>query len=180
VGFGEPVHLPPRVLAAVLALPVLLVTAVLLASALVRSQGPGPLPLATVPAPEAASPQCAALVAALPEDIDTGEDGTGAGQLDRRPIADPAPAGTAAWGEPPVVLRCGLDRPAELTASSRLLAVSGVQFLEIPGPGATSWVAVDRPVYVVLTLPVGSGSAALQRVAATIRMTLPRTDVDLG
>lgn len=180
VNFGEPVQLPRRVLAAVVALPVLLVAAVLLASVLVRSQGPGPLPLVTVPAPGATSPQCAALVAALPGDIDTGEDGTGARQLDRRPIAAPAPPGTAAWGEPPVVLRCGLGRPAELTVSSRLLAVSGVQFLEIPGPGATSWVAVDRPVYVALTLPVGSGSAALQRVAATIRMTLPRTDVDLG
>jgi hypothetical protein len=78
------------------------------------------------------------------------------------------------------VLRCGLGRPAELTVSSRLLAVSGVQFLGIPGPGATSWVVVDRPVYVALTLPVGSGSAALQQVAAAVGMTLPRTDVDLG
>ena len=172
---GEPVGLPRRVLAAVVALPVLLVAAVLLASVLVRGQRPGPLPLAPVPAPEATSPDCAALVAALPEGIDA--DG---GPLDRRPIAAPAPAGTAAWGEPPVVLRCGLGRPAELTVSSRLLAVSGVQFLGIPGPGATSWVVVDRPVYVALTLPVGSGSAALQQVAAAVRMTLPRTDVDLG
>ncbi len=171
---GEPVWLPRRVLAAA-ALPVLLVAVVLLASVLVRGQGPGPLPLATVPAPEATSPDCAALVAALPEGIDA--DG---GPLDRRPIAAPAPAGTAAWGEPPVVLRCGLGRPAELTVSSRLLAVSGVQFLEIPGPGATSWVVVDRPVYVALTLPPGSGSAALQQVSAAVRRTLPPTEVDLG
>ena len=177
---GEPVGLPRRVLAAVVALPVLLVAAVLLASVLVRGQGPGPLPLAPVPAPEATSPECAALVAALPEDIDTGEIDADGGQLDRRPIADPAPAGTAAWGEPPVVLRCGLGRPAELTVSSRLLAVSGVQFLGNPGPGATSWVVVDRPVYVALTLPVGSGSAALQQVAAAVRMTLRPTGVDLG
>jgi len=179
VEVGEPVWLPRRVLAAA-ALPVLLVAVVLLASVLVRGQGSGPLPLATVPAPEATSPDCAALVAALPEDIETGEDDAGAGQLDRRPIADPAPAGTAAWGEPPVVLRCGLGRPAELTVSSRLLAVSGVQFLEIPGPGATSWVVVDRPVYVALTLPPGSGSAALQQVSAAVRRTLPPTEVDLG
>ncbi|MDQ3988539.1 MAG: DUF3515 domain-containing protein [Actinomycetota bacterium] len=178
MGF-EPVQLPRRVLAAVVTLPVLLVAAVLLASVLVRGQGPGPLPLAAVPAPEATSRDCTALVAALPEDIETGENDAGTGQLDRRPIADPAPAGTAAWGDPPVVLRCGLGRPAELTVSSRLLAVSGVQFLEIPGPGATSWVVVDRPVYVALTLPTGSGSAALQQVAAAVRRTLPRTDIDL-
>ncbi|MGH3978634.1 MAG: DUF3515 domain-containing protein, partial [Pseudonocardiaceae bacterium] len=83
----------------------------------------------------------------------------------------------AAWGQPPTVLRCGLGRPAELTASSRLLAVSGVQFLEIPGPGATRWVVVDRPVYVAVTLPDGVGSAPLQQVATAVRGTLPRTDV---
>ena len=176
MGF-EPVRLPRRVLAVVVTLPVLLVAAVLLASTLVRGQGAGPLPLAAVPASEATSPDCVALLAALPENIHTD---AGGGQLDRRPIAEPAPAGTAAWGDPPVVLRCGLGRPAELTVSSRLLAVSGVQFLEIPGPGASSWMVVDRPVYVALTLPVGSGSAALQQVAAAVGMTLPRTDVDLG
>ncbi|MDQ3887631.1 MAG: DUF3515 domain-containing protein [Actinomycetota bacterium] len=179
-GLGEPVPLPRRVLTAVVALSVLLVAAVLLASVLVRSQGSEPLPLATVPAPEGGSPECTALVAALPEDIDTGENGAGTHQLDRRSIADPAPAGTAAWGEPPVVLRCGLDRPAELTVGSRLLAVSGVQFLEIPGPGATSWVVVDRPVYIALTVPEGSGSAAVQQVAGAVRRTLPRTEIDLG
>lgn len=171
----EPAGLPRWVLTPVIALPALLLAGVLIASVVVRNQGPGPLRLAAVPAPDAASPRCAELVAALPEEVDTGD-----GDLDRRTLADPAPPGAAAWGDPPVVLRCGLGRPAELTPSSRLLDVSGVQFLEIPGPGATSWVVVDRPVYVALTLPQGSGSAALQQVAGAVEATLPRAGVDLG
>jgi hypothetical protein len=78
-----------------------------------------------------------------------------------------------------VVLRCGLDRPAELTASSRLLGVSGVQFLEIPKPGASTWVAVDRPVYVVVDLPPTSGSGPLQQLATVIARTLPQRNLDI-
>jgi len=169
----EPAGLPRWVLTLVVVLPTLLLAGVLIGSVVIRTRGVGPLPLATVPAPEAGSRWCAELVAALPEEIETGE-----GDLDRRALADPAPQGAAAWGDPPVVLRCGLARPAELTPSSRLIDVSGVQFLQVPGTGATSWVVVDRPVYVVLTLPEGSGSAAVQQVAGAVRTTLPRAEVD--
>ncbi|MGB8199662.1 MAG: DUF3515 domain-containing protein, partial [Pseudonocardiaceae bacterium] len=78
-----------------------------------------------------------------------------------------------------VVLRCGLDRPAELTTTSRLLEISGVQFLETASSGASTWVAVDRPVYVVVALPPTSGSGPLQQIATVIAKTLPRRDVDL-
>ncbi|MGH4020669.1 MAG: DUF3515 domain-containing protein [Pseudonocardiaceae bacterium] len=165
---------PPRwLLGTTIAIPAVLVVGVVLAAAVIRGQAPGPLVLPPAPAPQAGSPDCRALLSALPERIDAGA----AGELRRRPIREPAPPGAAAWGQPPTVLRCGLGRPAELTASSRLLAVSGVQFLEIPGPGATRWVVVDRPVYVAVTLPDGVGSAPLQQVATAVRGTLPRTDV---
>lgn len=167
--------MPRWALVTVLALPVLLVAGVLVASAVIRGQAAGALPLATVPAPAAASPECDALLAALPAEIDAGS-----GELDRRPLAEPAPVGAAAWGDPATVLRCGLGRPAELAPSSRLLAVSGVQFLEIPGTGATSYVVVDRPVYVALTLPAGAGSAPVQQVAEAVATTLPATEIDLS
>lgn len=162
---SEPTELPRWVQALAVGLPVLLVAGVLVGSAVIRSQGAGPLPLTRVPAPDADSPECARLIAALPGELADG--------LDRRPLVAPAPAGAVAWGEPPVVLRCGLGRPVELTPSSRLLEISGVQFLELRGPDATSWVVVDRPVYVAVTLPDGSGSAALQQVSAAVRVTLP-------
>jgi hypothetical protein len=151
-----------------------LVVGVLIAASLVRNQPLEPLSLATVPAPEADSADCARLLAALPEQLDGGD-----GALQRRQLSAPAPAGVAGWGEPPVVLRCGLNRPAELTASSRLLGVSGVQFLEIPNGGTSTWVVVDRPVYVAVELPPTSGSGPLQQLATVIAHTLPQRGLDI-
>jgi hypothetical protein len=168
-----------------LALSVALVVGVLIAAAVVRhqtapDQAAGPLRLAAPPAPSATSADCTRLLGALPATLDGGE----MGGLPRRQLAAPAPAGVAGWGQPPVVLRCGLARPGELTPTSRLLDVSGVQFLEIPTPaanrGASSWVAVDRPVYVAVDLPPTSGSGPLQQIATVIGNTLPQRDVDVS
>lgn len=168
--------LPRWVLAVAIGLPSILVIAVVVTAVILRNQEPGPLGLTPVPAPAARSADCVRLLAALPEAVDGGDTGA----LDRRTIAAPAPPGTAAWGEPAVVLRCGLHRPGELTASSRLLDVSGVQFLELPGPAASTWVVVDRPVYVAVTLPDTVGSGPLQQVAGAVREMLPRQSIDVG
>jgi hypothetical protein len=58
--------------------------------------------------------------------------------------------------------------------------VSGVEFLQIPSPGASTWVAVDRPVYVVVALPPTSGSGPLQQIAKAIASTLPKQGIELG
>ncbi|MGQ0773033.1 MAG: DUF3515 domain-containing protein [Pseudonocardiales bacterium] len=166
----------PRLLIAVtLILPMALVIGVLVAAAVVRGQRPAPLLLHPAAAPAADSADCTHLLAALPQQLDGGAQGS----LDRRELAASVPSGAAAWGEPPVVLRCGLDRPAELTATSRLLDVSGVQFLGIPHPTANAWVAVDRPRYVVVALPPGAGSGPLQQIAEVIAETLPTRQLDL-
>ena len=130
-----------------------------------------PLTLAAVPAPAAGSPDCAELVAALPDRLPSG-----ATQLDRRPLADPAPPGAAAWGvDEPVVLRCGLDRPTELTRTAELLEVNGVRWLRLADPvtARSTWVAADRPVYIALTLPDRSGTGPLQDVSTAIAGSLP-------
>jgi hypothetical protein len=171
----QPASTPRWLLGIALALPVALVVGVLVVAAQLRSQPQSPVSLAGAPAPAADSADCTRLLAALPEKLDGGEQGT----LQRRRLAAPAPAGAAAWGEPPVVLRCGLGRPADLTATSRLLAVSGVQFLELPSPGTSTWVAVDRPVYIVVDLPTDIGSGPLQQVATVIADTLPQRNVNI-
>jgi hypothetical protein len=171
-----PAGIPRWPLGIALALAVALVVGVLIAAEVVREQPLGPLGLAVVPAPSADSMDCARLLGALPETLDGGD----AGPLQRRSLTTPAPVGAAGWGEPPVVLRCGLDRPVELTATSRLLDVSGVQLLELVGRGTSTWVAVDRPVYVVVALPPTSGSGPLQQLTAVIANTLPRRDVDVA
>ena len=135
----------------------------------------GPVALVDVEAPDARSASCAGLMKALPDTLpDSGK------TLHELPIADPAPPSAAAWGGDhgePVVLRCGLPRPAELTPTAGLREISGVRWLPIEGDGATTWVVVDRPVYVVLTVPEGSGTGPLQEVSATAGKALPKVPV---
>jgi hypothetical protein len=173
-------NVPRWLLGIAVALPVALVVVVLVVAAQVRGQPQSPVGLVSVPAPAADSADCTRLLAALPDELDGGEQGT----LQQRQLAattpsGTAPAGAAAWGEPPVVLRCGLDRPAALTATSRLLMISGVQFLKLPTAGTSTWVAVDRPVYIVVDLPPVTGSAPLQQVATVIADILPQRDVNM-
>lgn len=67
-----------------------------------------------------------------------------------------------------MVLRCGLDRPAELTPTAQLRVVNGVQWLEVPGEGTATWYAVDRPVFVALTIPGDAGTGPLQDLSTLI------------
>lgn len=165
---------PPRrllVLAAILAVALAAGVAVL---AIVTRSGQeaqpdnGPLPLVPVPASQADSPECATLIPALPAQLIS----NGA-TLDRREIAEPAPPATVAWGAPDaIVLRCGLDRPPELTQTAQLRVVSGVQWLPVEGQGASTWYVVDRDVYVALTVPDSAGTGPLQTVSDTVAATL--------
>lgn len=132
----------------------------------------GPVALVPVDAPQAGSAGCRTLLADLPASLDNA-----GGALRRRPLASPAPAGAMAWGgtatSDPVVLRCGIDRPAELSPTSELLAVDGVDWLQVSGPDSATWYAVNRPVYVALTLPGGLSTGPLQEISAAIGRALP-------
>jgi hypothetical protein len=134
----------------------------------------GPVPLVPVAAPRAGSAQCAALDAALPATLANGNT-----PLHRRPLLAPAPQAAAAWGagDTPVVLRCGIERPPELTATSELLDVSGVRWFQITGDGMATWYAVDRAAVVALTLPNGLNTGPIQDVSAAISATMPAVPV---
>jgi hypothetical protein len=171
--------LHPAVIATAVALPIALLVGVVVASVLAqRTPATAPVVLAAAPAPDSANPACATLLAALPDPL---------GGAPRASLAEPAPAGAAAWrstevsGEP-IVLRCGVPRPDQFTADANLLGVDGVQFLEIPGApqgiAATTYVAVDRAAYIALTLPDGQGSGAVQELADIISADLPAHDLD--
>ena len=129
----------------------------------------GPVALVPVDAPDAGSPGCAALVAALPEALTTG-----GSRLGRLPLAQPAPPATAAWGDAgdPVVLRCGLARPPELTESSGLREISGVRWLPVSTDGRSTWYVVQRSVYVALTLPGNIGTGPIQEISETVGKAL--------
>lgn len=167
----------PAVIATAIALPVALLAGVVVAAVIInRNPVLGPLALGPVPAPQAESAECADLLAALPEKL---------GDYTRAELVEPVPAGTAAWqtaDAEPVVLRCGLDRPAEFDAAAALQVVDGVQWFEVSGEAegiaASTWFAVDRPVYVALTVPNGSGPSPLQEVSAALTESLPQQQID--
>jgi hypothetical protein len=131
-----------------------------------------PLALPPVEAPDAGTPSCTHLLAALPTTLPAD-----AAPLPRLALRSPAPAGAAAWAGPtggdPVVLRCGLPRPPELTPTSALIVINGVSWLDLSQLDRDTFIAVDRPVYLAVTVPRGLGTGPVQTVSDTVRATLP-------
>lgn len=172
---------PPRaVLIAALAVAVAGIVGVLVAAALMqRSPAENSVAVTGLPAPEADSPQCRSLLDALPDEL---------GSYRRASLVDPAPAGAAAWqpeqaGGEALILRCGLDRPADFVVGAPLQVVDAVSWFRVGEAGAgedgrSTWFAVDRQVYVALTLPPGSGPSPIQALSETIAQTLPSRPAD--
>jgi hypothetical protein len=52
--------------------------------------------------------------------------------------------------------------------------------LDDPDTDRSTWVSVDRPVYVALTLPTGSGPAPIQTMSDVIAQTMPGVPVTPG
>jgi Protein of unknown function (DUF3515) len=130
-----------------------------------------PVAIAAVPAPKADSTECRSLADALPQQLD---------DYRRAQAAEPVPAGATAWqadGQV-VILRCGVDRPAEFVVGSPLQVVDAVQWFEVSDAGRSTWFAVDRPVYVALTLPQGSGPTPIQEISDIIAKSLPPKAID--
>jgi hypothetical protein len=132
-----------------------------------------PAVVAAVPAPHAQDPACQKLAEALPQRL---------GDYTRAQLAQPAPAGAAAWqpagGGDPVVLRCGLERPADFVVGSPLQVVDRVQWFEVSQDQRSTWFAVDRAVYVALTLPPGSGPTPIQQLSELIDRIVPAHPLD--
>jgi hypothetical protein len=138
----------------------------------------GPLDVGTVTAPDAGSRPCITVL-----DTVNGPMPSDRGVLAPRRIEPPV-VGVRAWAAAPapVVLRCGVPRPAELGPSSPLLVVNGVNWLPLPAGGSsssTTYAAVDRPVYLTVSAPAEAGSGPLQRVSDAITASLPQTPVQV-
>ena len=128
----------------------------------------GPLALVSIDAPSAGAPEDAfPWVEKLPVGLPSGEGhavapGTRLARSSRH-------GGVGRRQHDPVVLRCGLARPSELSATSQLRMISDVQWLELPGSDSSTWVIVDRGVYVALTVPTDAGTGPLQDISTTVR-----------
>jgi hypothetical protein len=168
---------PPRgVLMAAVIVAVAAVIGVL-AFAMIRQTPPQrqPVAIGSVPAPQAGSDACLALLADLPDRL---------GEYQRAQAAEPVPAGAAAWqaesGGEPVILRCGLDAPVDFIAGTPVQVVDDVDWFRIGDQGRSTWFAVDRPVYIALTLPDGSGPTPIQLISAAVAKAMPAVPVNPG
>jgi Protein of unknown function (DUF3515) len=145
------------VIATAIALPVTVLLAFLLTAGH-SSDKPRPapsgsvLPAVTVPAPPkpnaATQAACVKVFAKLPVQL---------GQLaPRRTQTDSS--FVAAWGDPAVVLRCGVARPAVFGTpeAAQLVEVNTVLWQPDPQRDRTVYTAVDRSVYIDVTVPAGA------------------------
>lgn len=112
----------------------------------------GPLPAVTVaapPSPDAATTDaCVKVFAKLPVQL---------GNLDPRKT-DTNSSFVAAWGDPAIVLRCGVGKPAALNSpnGAGLQDVNGVLWQPDLRKNQAVFTAVDRAVYVEVTVPSGA------------------------
>ena len=167
---------PPRaLLLAALGVAVAAAAAVLLI-AMTRTRPPQPLVIPAIPAPQADTPDCATLMGALPQRL---------GDYPRAAPADPVPPATAAWrsGDTlPVLLRCGLGPPADFVVGAPIQVVDSVQWFRVAdqGTGRSTWFVVDRPVYIALTLPQGTGATPIQEISDVVATKLPAVPIRPG
>ena len=124
------------------------------------------VPIASVPAPKADSAECRALLDAHSRRFRG---------LSTRAGVRARAAGAAAWtaGGEPIILRCGMDRPAEFVVGSPIQVVDEVQWFKLSDQGRSTWFAVDRPVYVALTLPQGPARRRSKRSPTSSRRRCP-------
>jgi hypothetical protein len=121
--------------------------------------------------PAAASP-CTTLLGALPINLNG---------LPSRPALSTSPY-VVAWGQPPVVLRCGVARPKGLVpgASDELFGIDGVFFWTDHPKGATVFTSVDRAAYVEIRVPTTYGGGPVSPIASAIAKALPAVCVVEG
>lgn len=108
---------------------------------------------------------CSALLAALPEVVDDAV---------RRDV-EPDQPGVAAWGQPPIILRCGVGLPSGLDPTLAVLELSGVGWRSLPGEGGTFFYTADRAVVVEVAVPDDYAPEAevLLDLAEAISASLP-------
>lgn len=129
---------------------------------------------AEVPSPGAGVTKlCRELDRVLPSKVD---------DQDRRD-PEPASALTAGWGDPAIILRCGVERPAKMDdPEADGVEVNGVGWLlEKQDDGSFRFTTTLRKAYVEVTIPktrTAGGMAPLVDLAPGITKTIPKGIAD--
>ena len=130
----------------------------------------GPLSLAAPPHAQQQAAACAKLLAKLPVRV---------GHLAQRVVhTTPETPFVVAWGNPPVVLRCGVDRPASLHAgsSAQYFSATGTAgpYFDVSSAGRSQvFTSVDRAPYISISIPVNYHAGPLPQLARAIAAALP-------
>jgi hypothetical protein len=156
--------LSPRLLAAVIALPVAVLTGVAVfnlgmpagqpadPSAQPNAAATGPVTVSAPPLQSRAAVVCRALVAKLPDRVRDAQ---------RRPVSA-GPEQNAAYGDPALVLSCGVPFPS-YPSTDDVWTLNGVCWHAATASGLTVWTTVDREIPVQVTVP-GPADGASQWV----------------
>jgi hypothetical protein len=127
------------------------------------------LPVEVPPVTPEADASCPALMSTLPLEL--------GGEPSRRVQSDSPYA--YAWGDPAVVLICGVDRPAGFVVGVSAIQINGVQwYVDTSDPDTTVWTTVDRPVYVQISLPASVDSAPVTALTPQIAQAFPYREPD--
>ncbi len=65
----------------------------------------------------------------------------------------PTDASTAAWGDPPIVVGCGVDVPTTFGPSSAVIEVEAITWFPEPLTNGTLFTTVDRSPRIQVTVP---------------------------
>jgi hypothetical protein len=98
----------------------------------------GPVQVTAPPNIPGADATCAKLLGALPLEL--------AGQQTRE-VTD-APHRVVAWGDPPIVLRCGVNKPKAETPTAQVLGIDGVEWVHDVEGDTVVWTTVSLPLRV--------------------------------
>jgi hypothetical protein len=120
-----------------------------------------------IPPPSHASADtpCSKVIGPLPLRLD--------GLSVRDTATNPASPFVVAWGNPAIVLRCGVNRPKALTRTAQLILVNRVNFVAVHTSTQTVWTVVDRVVYIDVTVPSSYSQPPLGPIADVIAKNLP-------
>ena len=111
---------------------------------------------------------CAQVLSALPVQLD------GYGPRIVHPYPDDS-AAVVAWGNPPIVLQCGVSRPADLVdgSTANVFLVDDVNWLPTGNSKSTVFIAVDRAVYISVTVPKTYQQPPIASISDAIASVLP-------
>ena len=70
-----------------------------------------------------------------------------------RRAVEPSSDLTAAWGDPAIVLRCGVERPAEYEPTSLLGTYDGVDWLPVEADDGYVFYATGRVAWIEVRVP---------------------------